>query len=344
LTPHDRFVPSYRASEHHLRWVNNDVRPDPRRPRDWRPQGLTVVPQDRFAHPGRVDVAHAPRVAAPALARNGVAGPSAAPSAPPPPPSNRPQRDERFARAGQDRDHGRDQEPQHGLDTGRISRDGFIRQTTPVFSPPISGQPAQPLGVNSPTPHQPNQALGVTSPTPHQPPQAQGVVSPTPRQMTQPIETAPPPQMQGGWQGGWQRGDRGERGGRREQFEEQRRERQPMQAAPAVQPAAMAQPVQTAPQAFEARPERERRGGWERTREAPTPAPAAFAPHPMPAPVMAAPAPQPQPARVMSAPPPAPAPAPAPAPQPARPAAPPPQQHNGERAHNDQHGRQQQER
>jgi hypothetical protein len=329
LTPHDRFVPSYRASENHLRWVNKDVRPDPRRPRDWRPQGLTVVPQDRFAHPGRVDVAHAPRVAAPALARNGAAGPSAAPSAPPPPPSNRPQRDERFARAGQERDHGREQEPQHRLDTGRISRDGFIRQETPVFSPPINGQPAQPLGVNSPTPHQPNQALGVTSPTPHQPPQAQGVVSPTPHQMTQPpIETAPPPQLQGGWQGGWQRGERGERGGRRDQFEEQRRERQPMQApAPVAQPAAVAQPVQAAPQAFEARPERERRGGWERQREmaaqpsAPAPAPAAFAPRPMPAPAAA--------------------PAPAPAP---RPAAAPPQQHNGERAHNDQHGRQQQER
>ena len=350
LTPHDRFVPSYRASENHLRWVNHDVRPDPRRPRDWRPQGLTVVPQDRFAHPGRVDVAHAPRAAAPARAWTGAAGPSAAPSAPPPPPSNRPQRDERFARAGRDREHGREQEPQRGLDTGRISRDGFIRQETPVFSPPISGQPAQPLGVNSPTPHQPQQALGVTSPTPHQPPQAQGVVSPTPHQMTQPpIETAPPPQLQGGWQGGWQRG---ERGGRREQFEEQRRERQPVQApAPLAQPAAVAQPVQTAPQAFEARPERERRGGWERQREmaaqppAPAPAPAALAPRPVPAPVMAAPQPQPQPARVMTAPPaPMPAPAPAAAPQPPRPVPSPPQQHNGERAHNDQHGHQQQER
>jgi hypothetical protein len=342
LTPHDRFVPSYHASESHLHRINDDVRPDPRRPHDFRPQGLTVLPQERFAQRGRVDVAHAPR-ATPAMVQGGnvAATPAAAPSAPPPPPNRLP-RDERFARAQErdhERDHERDQGGEHGLDTGRISRDGFIRQAPPVItSPPISGQPAVPLGVNSPTPHQPPQALGVTSPTPHQPPQAQGVISPAPHQMAQPpIATDPAAQPQP--QPGWQRRERfeGERRERfdeqrRERFDEQRRERPAMQMqAPVAQPAQLAQP---APQAsYEGRGERAHRGDWERPREAaapqPAPAPAAVAPRAMAAPVMAAP--------------------PAPAQQAARPAAPAPQHNGGEqRAHGDQrgdqHGQHQQDR
>jgi hypothetical protein len=315
LTPHDRFVPGYHASENHLRWMNDGVRADPHRPRDWRPQGLTVVAQERFSQPGRVDVAHAPHASAPpALAGRAPAAGLAAPP-PPPPSSHRPQRDQRFARA-QERDRGQE----HGLDTGRISRDGFIRQETPVFNPPISGQPAQPLGVISPTPHQPPQALGVTSPTPHQPPQGQGVISPTPHQMTQPpVSTDPAAQPPAGWQRGerWERNERNEhyQEQRREQFQEQRGERQPMQA-PAAQPA---------PQGgFGARTEHAHRGEWERPQAAPTPA--QVAPRPMPAPAMAAAAPV------------------APAAPPARPAGPAPQRGGEQHGHGDQKGQHQQDR
>jgi hypothetical protein len=318
LTPHDRFVPNYRTSENHLRWMNKDVRPDPQRPRDFRPQGLTVVPQDRFSRPGRVDVAHAPHVTpAAVLGRNAPV--AAGVSAPPPPPQNRfphDERVERFAR-GQGRDPGRE----HGFDTSRLPQDGFIRQTPVLTSPPISGQPAQPLGVISPTPHQPQQALGVISPTPHQPPQGLGVNSPTPhlppqglgvtspapRQMTQPpIVTDPAPQPPAGWQRNERREQFEEQ--RREQFEQQRRGGQSMQA-PVAQPAPQA--------ALDARVERMHRGEWERPREAAS-APVQAAPRPMPAPVMAAPAPQP--VRPV---------APAPAPQ-----------HGGgeQHAHNEQHG------
>lgn len=97
LSPHERFVPGYRLSDERLRWLNGQVRPDahpdPRRGRDYRPQGLTVVPQDRFGRPGRVNVSRAPiSTAPPALAQNLLAGV-------PPPAPNRPQREARPARA-----------------------------------------------------------------------------------------------------------------------------------------------------------------------------------------------------------------------------------------------------
>jgi hypothetical protein len=348
LTPHDRFLPSYRISENHVRWMNGDVRTDPRRPRDFRPLGLTVVPQDRFNGSGRVNVARTPLLnpAAPG-GHNAPAAPLTAAGSAPPPPPNRGGRGDRFTQGfergsergfergpdrGQERGYARG--PQLGqngsLDTERIRRDGFIRQNTQVLTaPPVAGQPPQALGVISPTPHQPPQALGVTSPTPHQPPQALGITSPTPRKTgPAPIATETPPGVNPAGPGRYER---------REQFDEMRemrRARQPVQVAPGAlggQP--MAQP------GFEPRPDRPRRSEWER--------PSAAAPMPSAAPASVpavAPAPAAIAPRPMMAPPPTPAPAVAPQP-PARPAGAPPQ-HGGEekQAHVDARGQRQQER
>jgi hypothetical protein len=80
LSWHDRYVPGYRTSDNHLRWLNGHVRNDPRagherdrdRGRDFRPQGLTVVPQDRFRQPGRINVARAPIATAPPVLNTNV--------------------------------------------------------------------------------------------------------------------------------------------------------------------------------------------------------------------------------------------------------------------------------
>jgi hypothetical protein len=93
LAPWERYEPHYRAPESHLRSWNSFVRPDAR-PRDYRPQGLTVVPQDRFNHPGRVFVPRAPMAAVPAALTHNL--PLAAPPTPAAPVTltNRPHRDE----------------------------------------------------------------------------------------------------------------------------------------------------------------------------------------------------------------------------------------------------------
>ncbi|WP_460825315.1 DUF6600 domain-containing protein, partial [Massilia solisilvae] len=64
LSPHERFVPGFRAPQEHLRRWNSDVRPDFRH-RAPEPRGITVVPQDQFAHRGRVPVTQAPHAAVP---------------------------------------------------------------------------------------------------------------------------------------------------------------------------------------------------------------------------------------------------------------------------------------
>jgi hypothetical protein len=96
LSPHDRFNPSFRAPEAHLRWWNRNVRPDARRDHDrgHRPDGLTVVPHDAFGNRNRVEVPHVPH-AAPGP---GALQPGAAP---PPPPIAR---DRRVDRGNGDRD------------------------------------------------------------------------------------------------------------------------------------------------------------------------------------------------------------------------------------------------
>jgi hypothetical protein len=367
LSPHDRYVPSYHVSEDRLRWLNHHVRPDPHRGRDYRPQGLTVVPQDRFGPGGRVNVPRAPiATVPPTMVHNGqnIGIPPA--SAPPAPPA-RPHRGTPSDRADRDHDRdggpgrpdrfdgnradrngdGRPDRPQTGrIDTARVERDGFARQR-----PPVQQQA-------------PGQALPVVSPTPQLPPAPQPVVSPTPHLPPGPL-TAGSPQLQPPVNQGWQRPDRRDwndnnrdrREGRgndeprrerrnderrddgRRDWNEGNRERRP--AAPPVSMAAPAAPVQQAPVMMapqpapqpmpEARFERPHRGDGERGREAPQRfAPPAPAPAPAPA---AAPAPAPAPvARPAPPPPPPPQASAAPRPAPAR---------AEERKRGEEHGRQQ---
>ncbi len=322
LTPHDRYVPTWRAPDHHLRWLNEHVRDNPRRPRDYRPQGLTVLPQDRFDRPGRVNVPRTPITTVPPVLVHNI--PTGAPPAAPVRP-NRPNRPDRPDRPDRDGDgirgpvaigrmEGRHADPgrERRIETARAERaraerDGFIAQRPQgqvITAPPVNSAPAQGLPVTSPTPHLPPQPLStVTSPTPHLPQQALSTASPTIQQ------------PQAGVPGAWQRDridrehDRMERDARRderrEQLEEWRRNRQPAQQA---QPQPQPQP----------QPRIER----------PAPPPVQMAPRPAPAP---APAPPP----VQMAPRPAPVAAPAPAPAPAR---------SEERRHVDQRGRDQKER
>ncbi|MFS2077795.1 DUF6600 domain-containing protein [Telluria sp. Tellsp99] len=289
LTPHDRYVPTWRAPDHHLRWLNEHVRDNPRRPRDYRPQGLTVLPQDRFGRPGRVNVPRTPiTTVPPVLVHNVPAGaPPAAPVMPNRP--NRPDRPDRPNRPDRpDRDgdgirgpvaigrmEGRHADPgrERRIETARAGRDGFIAQRPQgqvITAPPVNSAPAQGLPVTSPTPHLPPQPLStVTSPTPHMPPQPLSTSSPTIQQpQAMPPAGVPP---------AWQRDridrerDRMERDARRDerrdQLEEWRRSRQPVQQA---QPQPQPQP----------QPRIER----------PAPPPVQMAPRPAP---VAAPAPAP---------------------------------------------------
>jgi hypothetical protein len=123
LSPHDRYVPSWHASENHLRWLNHHVRPDPHRGRDYRPHGLTVVPQDRFGSGGRVNVPKTPvATVPPALVHNGVNMGIPSTGAPPAPP-NRPHRGNPSDRA--DRDHdGRPDRPEPNRADRNGDRDG----------------------------------------------------------------------------------------------------------------------------------------------------------------------------------------------------------------------------
>jgi hypothetical protein len=273
LTPHDRYIPTWHAPDQHQRWLNEHVRDDPRRPRDYRPQGLTVVPQDRFDHRGRVNVPRTPIVTAPpVLVQNVQAGtPPAAPARPDW--QNRPNRP--------DRDHDRDgdgvrdgvQRPvgvarlegrERRIGTERVERDGFARQRPGqvLTAPPVAPAPglvqmpapAQGLPVTSPTPHLPSQPLStVTSPTPHQSPQPLSSSSPT-IQQPQAVPPAGVP-VPGGWHRDRIERDRIEREERREerreQLEEWRRNRQPVQS---VQPIQSVQPQLQQPQPVMAAP------------------------------------------------------------------------------------------
>ena len=328
LSPHDRYVPSYHVSDDRLRWLNNHVRPDPRRGRDYRPEGLTVVPRDRFGPGGRVNVPKAPiATVPPALVHNGQNLGIPAAGAPPAPP-NRPHRPDRLEANRGDRngdgipdrfqnradrngdgrpdrvepnrpdrersDRNVNGRPEH-IDTARIERDGFVRRQ-PVQQGVVQQQ--APGLVPLPVPAQPQP---VVSPTPH--------ISPAPQPLT-----ANSPQLQGtqpaapGWQRqerrDWEDGRRDRRDGdepRRERpaGNEQQHERRPAQApVSAVMPAAPVQqaPVMAAPQpaprpVTEARFERPHRGEEERVREAPQRA----APPPPPPAAASAPAARPAP-------------------------------------------------
>ncbi|MFC5552053.1 DUF6600 domain-containing protein [Massilia aerilata] len=357
LTPHDRYVPSYHVSEDRLRWLNHHVRPDPRRPRDYRPNGLTVVPQERFGPGGRVNVPKAPiATLPPAMSHNGANTGIPTASAPPAPPA-RPHRGNIVDRNGDGRpdrfdgnrvDRNGDGRPDRidgnradrngngipdRIETARVERDGFARPR-PQQQPGVVLQqaPGQAQPVVSPTPHAPPGAQPVVSPTPHLPPAPQPVVSPTPRVSgaPQPLTSDSPviqtPTNQGGWQrqerGGWNEGNRDRRDGRDGRANDE--------------------------------PRRERRDDEDRREHRPSPAPVSMAPAApvQQAPVMVAPQPAPRPvtearferpqrgdserareAPQRMAPPPAPAAAPAPAPM-ARPAPPPVQASAPARASN----------
>ena len=363
LSWHDRYVPGYRAPENHLRWLNEHVRSDPRRGhdrdrdrRDYRPQGLTVVPQDRFRQPGRVNVARAPiATAPPALAQN-VAG---LPAGAPPPAPNRPQRGGRDTDRG-DRSDGRIGDGGRGnwrrgdgrrddgrmdngrrddgrIDTGRIGRDGFAGQRPPATQAPLMPS-AQGLSITSPPPRQSPQPGTIVSPPPHQP--LALITSPAAQPPQEALRPDAGRDPRADWRSqGWRRSDR------REQMEELRRNRQPMpaQIAPIQAPQAAAQPMPqpTAQPMREARSEPRFERGHRNDGERPAAQPQQqrFAP-PSPAPA-AAMAPPPRPA--MPAPPPVaaarpsapPAAAPAPAAQRGDP---------GQRGHTDGRGQNQRER
>jgi hypothetical protein len=348
LSPHDRYVPSYHVSEDRLRWLNHHVKPDPSRPRDYRPHGLTVVPHDRFGPGGRVNVPKAPiATVPPAMSHNGrnIGIPTA--SAPPAPPERphrgnvadrdhdgRPDRPQipRIDRNGDGRpdrfdgnraDRNGDGRPDR-IETARVERDGFARQRPQPQPGNVSVQQQAP-GMAPPA--APVQAQPVVSPTPHLPPAPQPVVSPTPHlpPTPQPLTAGSPPVQSPNTQG-WQRQERGgwdgvrrERGDSRSNDEprrdrrddDDRREHRPAPAAAPVSMAAPAAPVQQT--AVMAAPQPAQRPVPEARFERPQ---RGDSERGREAPQRAAPPPAPAPVA-------APAPAPAPAPM-ARPAPPPP--------------------
>ncbi|MCS0591672.1 hypothetical protein NX782_20985 [Massilia norwichensis] len=278
LSPHDRYVPSYHVSADRLRWLNNHVRPDPRRGRDYRPHGLTVVPQDRFGPGGRVNVPRAPLATVPpSLVHNGQnigIPPASAPPAPPGRPHRgapsdradrngdrdgglgRPDRLQsgRIETGRADRDGDRDGGPgkpdrfdrsQSGrIETARVDRDGFARQRPPVQQQAPGLVPVPP----------PVKAQPVVSPTPH--------IAPTPQPLTGNMPPVQQPPNQG-WQRpdrrDWNGFDRDRRDGRgndeprRERRDDERRDEERRgddrreRRQPPVSMAAPAAPVQQTP-------------------------------------------------------------------------------------------------
>jgi hypothetical protein len=153
LGPHDRYVPGHHAPAAHLNWWNRNVHDDGHRDRNYRPNGVTVVPHDAFGQRDRVDVGHAPKGATPpALA---VQQPGSAP----PPPRGAVERDGR--RGGwRDRD-------------GRDGRDGRGAPVPVLTAPSVqAGQPQ----ARPPVP------AAVAAPAPVAVPQGQGNEGPHGRQ------------------------------------------------------------------------------------------------------------------------------------------------------------------
>jgi hypothetical protein len=327
LTPHDRYVPSWHASDNHEHWLNSHVRPDPHRGRDYRPQGLTVVPHDRFG-PGRgVNVRTAPiATVAPSMGRDGVPLSSA-----PPAPPNRPhrgnmadrdhdgrpdRRETNYANPATRVDRNGDGRPDR-IETARVDRDGFGRQHTagqPQPQPVTVQQQQAPGTVPMAVPVRPQP---VVSPTPRMSPQPQPVVSPTPRAPSTPqpltsdrpvyaspealpgAQPAPRPDRRDWNDSRRERRDgdgRNERQERPERQERQERQERPERQEHRPAPVTMAAPSAPVQQAAEVRFERPQRGDNERGREAPQ----RMAPPPPPAPAAAAapaPAARPTPAQ-----------------------------------------------
>ena len=133
LSPYDRYVPGYRLSSERLRRLN-DWRHATRRAAQHRPghHGLTVVPREHFGGRGPVIVPRAPRPD-----RANFALPRGQGSAPPPP---------LVARAGWNRgnDARRDllerREVRQRLETGQVTRDGFVQDRGRLETDPMARQ------------------------------------------------------------------------------------------------------------------------------------------------------------------------------------------------------------
>lgn len=133
LSPYDRYVPGYRLSSERLRRLN-DWRHATRRAAQQRPghQGLTVVPREHFGGRGPVVVPRAPRPD-----RANFALPRGPGSAPPPP---------LVARADWNRGNNerRDllerREVRQRLETGQVTRDGFVQDRGRLETDPMARQ------------------------------------------------------------------------------------------------------------------------------------------------------------------------------------------------------------
>jgi hypothetical protein len=191
LSPRDRFVPGYRASDDHLRRLNQHVRPGRRHDDDHdrdrhRREGLTVVPHDQFGQRGPVVVPRAPRVAMPPpLVQNvpGVATPGVAPPAPP-----RPGQGWESRMRGERDPHGRDRA---GHDRDRFDR----RQREPGAQPPPGMSPRAPVTIVNPPPvMQAQPALAPMVPVRPDPRQPGRIITTPPGFGGQPV--APPARWQ----------------------------------------------------------------------------------------------------------------------------------------------------
>ncbi|MES2129866.1 MAG: DUF6600 domain-containing protein [Pseudomonadota bacterium] len=186
LRPHEAYVPTYRVSNDHLRQINLHAREERRHEheheRDWRREGLTVVPHEQFTHRGLVEVRNAPRPAAGPLVMNSVqpvAPPT--PQAPPAGRGNEPrrERDERY----------------HG---GRPERQA-VQASAPAVTAAPPAVVAAPTVATTPPPRQPAEearhqrrpepasAAGVSTPV-----QARAIPD-EPRQARRAAPEAPPP-------------------------------------------------------------------------------------------------------------------------------------------------------
>jgi hypothetical protein len=250
LSPHERFVPGYHLRDEHLRRLNGDVRPDFRH-REPEHRGITVVPQEQFAHRGgQVQVNRLLHAVVPVKVAQ--AAPVAAPPAPPEGRHDwRPDQrrgDERVIaeRGAQQHEGGHDERGQR--DGGRFEhrgddRFGHERRAMPAPQPDhpppqqpvtvLTAPPVLPGGVQQqrqviPEHREPPPPISVLTPQPPAPgqPQQPLPVIPEHRAPPQPVTvlTAPPvlpgqqpqvpPQMQ------W-------RPDHRERFDERREQRDP---------------------------------------------------------------------------------------------------------------------
>jgi hypothetical protein len=229
LSPRERFVPGYRASQDHVARLNfGPQRPDRWRDGDRRP-GLTVLPQGQFGQRGQVVV--------PRQGRDGVGGAllgaAALASMQPPRP---PQAQGNDRGRDRNRDFGRGSDRNDRIDTRNAQ---FAPQPVTIATPPPampgSNVPRAPVMPNMPEPRQP---VTIMTPAPVMPNQNQRNYRDV------------PPRFENRDRDGYGRDGRDGRDGRmderrqRPQFQQQPVQQPPrMQAQPVRPPAPVAQPV-----------------------------------------------------------------------------------------------------